>query len=94
MPKIAFYKFMTFFFYAFDLRERRHVHVEVKKGKNRNPAKIWFENGIVVAEKGNLNKRELNLAVKLISSNLDLFNKQFNSFIHKGKIKPVQLKLK
>ncbi len=52
MPKIAYYKNFWFFFYVYDLRERRHVNVEAQKGRFRNPPKIWFENGVEVAESG------------------------------------------
>ena len=34
MPKIAVYKFLTFFIYAFDaLNERPHLHIVKEKGK-------------------------------------------------------------
>ncbi|MEO8149348.1 MAG: DUF4160 domain-containing protein [Bacteroidia bacterium] len=91
MPKIAFYKNFWFFFYVYDLRERRHVHVEAQKGRFRNPAKIWFENGVEVAEPGNLSKKELRLLANIISKNIDVLNKQFDTYIRTGKVKPVKL---
>jgi hypothetical protein len=70
------------------------VHVEIKKGRYRFPAKIWIENGIEIAERSNLSDKQLVTAIKLISNNLNKINLQFDNFVKTGKVKAVQLKLK
>ena len=41
MPKIAVYKFLTFFIYAFDaLNEPPHLHIVKEKGNRQRSAKI------------------------------------------------------
>ncbi|MCY7351268.1 MAG: DUF4160 domain-containing protein [Cytophagaceae bacterium] len=75
MPKIAVYKFFSFFFYAYDLAERRHVHVEAKKGRFRQPAKIWIEGKVEVFESGNLSQSELN-EVKVKSMSNSTYSQQ------------------
>ena len=44
MPKIAFYKYFTFFIYMYDLlNEPLHLHVAKEKGNRTYAAKIWIE---------------------------------------------------
>jgi hypothetical protein len=94
MPKIAIYKYLVFFIYAYDLNERRHLHIEARKGKRRYSAKVFIENGIEVIEKGNLSDSEINLSVKLIEKNFKLINKQIDHYLAGKKLKPIELKLK
>ncbi len=43
MPKIAIYKFLTFFIVAFDAqKEPPHLHVVKEKGNRQRSAKIWY----------------------------------------------------
>ncbi len=79
MPKILIYKFLTFYFYAGDLNERAHVHVINSKSYIRE-AKIWFEGDISIFEKGNLSRKELNQAVKIVENNKDYLDEQWNFF--------------
>ncbi len=68
MPKIAIYKFLTFFIFAFDeLNEPPHLHVVKEKGNRQRSAKIWLES-LKVAEKGTLSEKELNQALNLIKN--------------------------
>lgn len=92
MPKIALYKFFSFFFYAYDLAERRHVHVEAKKGRFRKPAKIWIEGGVEVFDAGNLTQSELNEVCKVIERNLESLNHQFDQFARGKKVRLLNLK--
>ncbi|MDX2189604.1 MAG: DUF4160 domain-containing protein [Bacteroidota bacterium] len=56
MPKIAIYKFLTFFIYAYDaLNEPPHLHVVKEKGSRQRSAKIWL-NSLIVEEKGTLSE--------------------------------------
>lgn len=82
MPKIAIYRFLTFFIFAYDaLNEPPHLHVVKEKGNRQKSAKIWLET-YKVAEKGTLNQKELNQAISLIKKNqivlIDAFNKVKN----------------
>lgn len=52
MPKIAVYKFLTFFIFAFDaLNKPPHLHVAKEKGCRQRSAKIWIES-LKIADKG------------------------------------------
>ena len=43
MPKIAIYKFLTFFIFAYDaLNEPPRMHIAKEKGKRQRSAKIWL----------------------------------------------------
>ena len=69
MPKIAIYKFLTFFIFAYDaLNEPPHLHVVKEKGNRQRSAKIWLET-LVISEKGTLSDKELNKAIELIKKN-------------------------
>src|ERR1035438_9467688 len=78
MPKIAIYKFLTFYIFAFDtLKEPPHLHVAKEKGNRQRSAKIWLKT-LEVAEKGSLTDAELNQALKLIKENQELLIEAFN----------------
>ncbi len=52
MPKIAIYKFLTFYIFAYDtLNEPPHMHVAKEKGNRQRSAKIWLKT-FEIAEKG------------------------------------------
>ena len=55
MPKIATYKFLTFFIYSFDaLNEPPHLHVVKEKGSRQRSAKIWLHS-LKFSDQGNRN---------------------------------------
>ena len=63
MPKIAIYKFLTFYIFAYDaLNEPPHLHIAKEKGKRQRSAKIWLTT-LEVADKGSLSESDLNLAI-------------------------------
>jgi hypothetical protein len=79
MPKIAIYKFLTFFIFAFDaLNEPPHLYIAKEKGNRQRSAKIWLET-FKVADKGSLSETDLKQAIKVIKENqialIDSFNK-------------------
>jgi hypothetical protein len=91
MPKIAIYKFLTFFIFAYDaLNEPPHLHIVKEKGNRQRSAKIWLED-FVVADKGTLTEKELNLALKLIQENQTQFIQVFNKVKNGHKIKTINL---
>ncbi|NBV12593.1 MAG: DUF4160 domain-containing protein [Sphingobacteriia bacterium] len=58
MPKIAVYKFLTFFIFSFDaLKEPPHLHVVKEKGIRQGSAKIWIESLSVVETEHSLIKK-------------------------------------
>jgi Domain of unknown function (DUF4160) len=79
MPKIAVYKNLVFFLYAYDLAERAHLHVSNNKRGRARSAKIWLDN-LEIFEKGNLSSRELKEAQHAIATNLDAIAKQISNF--------------
>jgi hypothetical protein len=92
MPKIAVYKFLTFFIYAYDsLNEPPHLHVVKEKGSRQRSAKIWLET-IKVVEKGTLNDKELNQAIILIEKNQKVLIESFNKVRNGLKITTLKLK--
>ena len=75
MPKIAVYKFLTFFIFSFDvLNEPPHLHVVKEKGNRQRSAKIWLDS-LKVANKGSLTDRDLSQSLKLIRNNQKLLIK-------------------
>ncbi|MCX6256448.1 MAG: DUF4160 domain-containing protein [Bacteroidia bacterium] len=69
MPKIAIYRFLTFYIFAYDaLNEPPHLHIAKEKGSKQRSAKIWL-NTLKIEERGSLTEKEINLAIKLIREN-------------------------
>jgi hypothetical protein len=92
MPKIAIYKFLTFFIVAYDaLKEPPHLHVVKEKGNRQRSAKIWLET-LKVQEKGTLSDKELNQAIKLIQDNQLILINSFNKVKNGKKITTLKLK--
>jgi len=92
MPKIAVYKFLTFYIFAFDaLNEPPHLHVAKEKGNRQRSAKIWLET-IEVAEKGSLTTEELKQALRLIKENQELLIGAFNKVKSGKKVTTIKLK--
>ena len=84
MPKIAIYKFLTFYIFAYDaLKEPPHLHIAKEKGNRQRSAKIWLTN-FIVAERGSLTDTDLNQALRLIKNNQKILIDSFNK-IKKGK---------
>ena len=78
MPKIAVYKFLTFFIFAFDtLNEPPHLHIAKEKGNRQRSAKIWLET-IKVADKGSLSETDIKQAIKVIKENQARLIESFN----------------
>ena len=92
MPKIAIYKFLTFFIFAYDaLNEPPHLHIVKEKGTRQRSAKIWLET-FKIAEIGTLNDKELNQAISLIKKNQIILIDSFNKVKNGQKISTIKLK--
>jgi hypothetical protein len=92
VPKIAVYKFLTFFIFAYDaLNEPPHLHVAKEKGNRQRSAKIWLET-LDVAELGTLNEKEINKAIGLIKEHQQKLIDAFNKVKDGQKIKTIKLK--
>ncbi len=91
MPKIAVYKFFTFFIFAFDaLNEPAHIHVVKEKGNRQRSAKIWLETG-KISNKGSLNEKELNTVKQLVKRNKEILIDSFNKVKKGEKVKTINL---
>lgn len=94
MPKLAIYKFLTFYIFAFDvLKEPPHVHIAKEKGNRQRSAKIWLKT-LEIAEKGSLTTEDLNISLKLIAKHQDKFIKSFEKIKEGKKVKTLNLTLK
>ena len=92
MPKIAIYKFLTFFIFSYDaLNEPPHLHIVKEKGHRQRSAKIWL-NTFEVAEQGTLTVAELNQALKLIKANQQILIDAFNKVKTGQKVKTIKFK--
>jgi len=92
MPKIAIYKFLTFYIFSYDaLNEPPHLHIAKEKGNRQRSAKIWLQT-FEVAEKGSLTETDLNQALRIIKNNQQILINTFNK-VKKGE-KVATLKFK
>lgn len=92
MPKIAIYKFLTFFIFAFDaLNEPPHLHIAKEKGNRQRSAKIWLET-LKIADKGSLSETDLKLAIKVVKENQAKFIESFNNVKAGKKISTIKIK--
>ena len=92
MPKIAVYKFLTFFIFASDtLNEPPHLHIVKEKGNRQRSAKIWLKS-LKVAEQGTLTDKELNQAINLIKQNQTVLIDAFNKVKNGQKVITIKLK--
>ena len=92
MPKIAIYKFLTFFIFAFDaLNEPPHLHVVKEKGNRQRSAKIWLES-FKVSDRGTLTDKEINEVIKLMKKHQAQLIDSFNKVKAGQKITTIKLK--
>jgi hypothetical protein len=91
MPKIAVYKFLTFFIFAYDaVNEPPHLHIVKEKGNRQRSAKIWLET-LIVAENGTLSEKEINTAMRLIKEHQQKFLQLFDKIKNGEKIRTLNL---
>ncbi|MEO8148723.1 MAG: DUF4160 domain-containing protein [Bacteroidia bacterium] len=94
MPRIAYYKYFTFFIYMYDLlNEPLHLHVVKEKGNRAYAAKIWLDS-LEFAESGSLSQKEVNLVQKLVGKNKEMLIALCLKAKKGEKIKFTELKLK
>ncbi len=92
MPKIAVYKFLTFFIFASDaLNEPPNLHIVKEKGNRQRSAKVWLKS-LKVAEQGTLTDKELNQAINLIKQNQTVLIDAFNKVKNGQKVITIKLK--
>ena len=91
MPRIAVYKFLTFYIFSFDaLYEPPHLHIVKEKGTRQRSAKIWL-NTMKVAERGTLSDSEINQAIRLMKKHQESLIESFNKVKAGKKIKTITL---
>ena len=94
MPKIAVFRFLTFFILSFDvLNEPPHLHISKTKKGREQAAKIWLKT-LKFAEHGEMTQKEINLIRKLVKANQSKLIEAFENAKKGIKSNPVQLKLK
>jgi hypothetical protein len=92
MPKIAVYKFLTFYIFAFDaVNEPPHLHIAKEKGNRQRSAKIWLQT-FEVAEQGSLTQSELNQSLKIIKENQEILIAAFNKVKEGEKVSTIKFK--
>ena len=92
MPKIAVYKFLTFFIFSYDaLNEPPHLHIVKEKGNRQKSAKIWLES-LQVANKGSLTVNDLNIALRVIKNNQKILIDTFGKVKEGKKITTIKFK--
>jgi hypothetical protein len=92
MPKIAIYKFLTFFIYSFDvLKEPPHLHIVKEKGMRQKSAKIWLRT-LEIAEKGTLTDTDIKLALKIIKLHQVELLGSFENYKQGKEVKTIKFK--
>lgn len=91
MPKLAIYGNLVFYIFAYDLIERMHVHVSNTKSRSGKPAKIWLDT-LDVFEVGNLTRKEISTALKLLATNKEALERSIRQFEAEGKTKTLDLR--
>lgn len=92
MPKLLIINRYVFLIYSGDLAEnRKHVHVECRKGRFRYTAKFWLEPNVKLVDKGGFKAQELKKIEKLIKENIKLLNRQIENFAAGKKIKTIKI---
>lgn len=90
MPKILLFKNLVFFFYAYDLTERLHLHIVNSRSERSRSAKIWLDT-LEIFEEGSLTKKELKVCQKLIEENINEILEQINRFAQGEKVEIINL---
>lgn len=92
MPKLLISKWIEYFIFSGHIKEsRKHIHVSVKKGRNRQIAKFWLEPRIEVFDKGKLSVKEINEIIKDIDKNYIILIKQLDKFVSGEKVKVIEV---
>ena len=92
MPKIAIFKSLIFFLYAYDLSERLHLHISNSKNSRSKSAKIWLDT-LEIFEGGSLSKKELKICQELIKTNKANILEQIKRFAEGEKVEILHFKL-
>lgn len=92
MPKIAVFRNLVFFLYAYDLSERLHLHVSNNKTGRSQSAKIWLDTAEIF-EAGTLTAKELKQAQAVIDANREAILKQIHHFVRGEKVELLNLNL-
>jgi hypothetical protein len=94
MPKIAIFKFITFFFFPYDLlNEPPHLHFYKNKKGYYKAGKVWLET-LKFEKTGDLTQKELNIVEQLMVKYQHQFIETFNRAKAGKEIKTLKLKLK
>jgi len=91
MPKILIVGKFVFLLFASDVSEnRRHIHVEVRRGRKRRVAKFWLEPRIELVAAGGLTTREVTQVIALLEENAFQISRQLDRFYSGKPVKVVK----
>lgn len=92
MPKLLIINKYVFLIYSSDLAEnRKHIHVESRKGRFRKTAKFWLEPSIKLVDSGDFSKSELKKIEQLIKENVNLLHEQIKKFAKGIKVRTIKI---
>lgn len=91
MPKLAYIGAFIVFIVAYDLRERRHVHVARTKDGFQRTAKFWLEPEVELFEHGDFTEKELRQIERALTEHRGSISKQVNDFAEGKKVRPIVL---
>jgi len=92
MPKLLISKWIEYFIFSGDIKEsRKHIHISVKKGRNRQIAKFWLEPKVEVFDKCKLSDKEINEIIKDINKNYSILIKQLDKFMSGKRVKVIEV---
>ena len=77
MPTVFTHGPFRFFFYASDIAEPPHVHVE----RDASEAKFWLD-PVRLQRSSGFRRHELNLLQKLVAENQTLFLERWHEYFH------------
>jgi hypothetical protein len=91
MPKLAYIGAFIVFMVAFDLQERRHVHVARTRNGFQRTAKFWLEPKVELFERGEFTDKELRQIAAALREHQGAIMAQIHTFAEGKKVTPLHL---
>lgn len=90
-PKLAYIGAFIVFMVAFDLQERRHVHIARTKNGFQRTAKFWLEPSIELFMRGDFTDKELRIIESALCEHREAVLEQIQRFADGEKVIPLVL---
>lgn len=92
MPKLLIVGKFVFLLFSSDVMEkRRHIHVEVRKGRQRRVAKFWLEPRLELVTAGDLSEKEVSRVIEILKAHAELLSSQLDDFYRGRQVKVVKM---